>query len=90
MVTSTVTTATAPHRLEQRDGSGRRRQHRVLRARGQPRPRPRRHHQGLGAAHLEITGHDADGTPFDIKVTDRYASDYDITCESAWEIADFT
>jgi len=36
-----------------------------------------------------ITGHDQDGTPFNLQVTDRYASDYDITYESAWDLADF-
>ena len=36
-----------------------------------------------------ITGTDTDGTPFDLAVTDRYASDYDITYESAWDLADF-
>lgn len=37
-----------------------------------------------------ITGRQgADDTPFSLEVTDRYASNYDITYESAWELADF-
>lgn len=36
-----------------------------------------------------INGHEEDGTPFILSVTDRYASDYDITFDSAYEIADF-
>ncbi|MCW2791667.1 MAG: hypothetical protein JWO76_765 [Nocardioides sp.] len=36
-----------------------------------------------------ITGHEGDGSPFTISVTDRYASDYDITFDSAYELADF-
>ena len=38
----------------------------------------------------EVTGQDADGTPFDITIADRYASDYDITWDAGWEVADFT
>ena len=36
-----------------------------------------------------ITGHDQDGTPFNLQVTDRYASNYDISYESTWDLADF-
>jgi hypothetical protein len=36
-----------------------------------------------------ITGHDEDATPFSLAVTDRYASDYDITFDSSYEVADF-
>lgn len=36
-----------------------------------------------------ITGTDVDGTPFSLAVTDRYASDNDITFESAFDLADF-
>ena len=36
-----------------------------------------------------INGHQEGGSPFALSVTDRYASDYDITFESAYEIADF-
>jgi hypothetical protein len=36
-----------------------------------------------------ITGHDAAGEPFSLSVVDRYASDFDISFESAWELADF-
>lgn len=35
-----------------------------------------------------ITGTDADGEPFELGMTDRYASTYDITFESPWELAD--
>ena len=38
----------------------------------------------------DIKGHDAHGTSFDLPVTDRYVSDYDITWEAGWELADFT
>jgi len=31
----------------------------------------------------------ADDAPFSLQVTDRYASNWDITYESAWELADF-
>lgn len=37
-----------------------------------------------------ITGtQGADHTPYSLAVTDRYASNYDISYESAWELADF-
>ncbi len=36
-----------------------------------------------------VTGHDRDGSAFDLQVTDRYASNYDITFDSAFELADF-
>ena len=35
-----------------------------------------------------INGHDG-ADPFSISVTDRFASDFDISFESAWELADF-
>lgn len=35
-----------------------------------------------------ITGTDADGTPFTLTHEDRFASNYDITFESPWELAD--
>ncbi|MBB6625772.1 hypothetical protein H5V45_00430 [Nocardioides sp. KIGAM211] len=37
-----------------------------------------------------INGHQADGSTFSLPVTDRYASDYDITFESSYDLADFT
>jgi hypothetical protein len=36
-----------------------------------------------------IDGHGADGTPFQIRVTDRYVSGNDITVDSSFELADF-
>ncbi|HEU4810648.1 MAG TPA: hypothetical protein VFT00_00775 [Nocardioides sp.] len=36
-----------------------------------------------------INGHQADGSTFSLVVTDRYASDFDITFDSAFELADF-
>ena len=36
----------------------------------------------------EITGTDEAGDPFELSFTDAYASEYDITYESAWELAD--
>ena len=36
-----------------------------------------------------IAGRGADGSPFELAVTDRYASDYDITIDAVWELADF-
>lgn len=35
-----------------------------------------------------ITGTDADGEAFSLGMTDRYVSNYDITYESPWEVAD--
>ena len=35
-----------------------------------------------------ITGTDADGQPFDIELTDRYTSRYDIAFEGIWDISD--
>ncbi|MFC4785129.1 hypothetical protein ACT8ZV_11665 [Nocardioides sp. MAHUQ-72] len=37
----------------------------------------------------QITGHDRDGSAFDLSVTDRFVSNYDITFDSAFELADF-
>ena len=54
--------------------------HHVLRARRQPRPgRRRRSWSAPSLLTWTITGHDEDGTPFSLTVTDRYASDCDIT-----------
>ncbi|MGZ4497057.1 MAG: hypothetical protein ACXVWZ_06200 [Nocardioides sp.] len=36
-----------------------------------------------------ITGHDASGAPFSLSTTDRFASDYDISFDSSFEVADF-
>jgi hypothetical protein len=36
-----------------------------------------------------VTGHELDGTPFNLQVTDRFVSNYDITYEAAWDLADF-
>ena len=36
-----------------------------------------------------IAGHEQDGTPFVLSVTDRFASDFDITFESSFDLADF-
>jgi hypothetical protein len=36
-----------------------------------------------------INGHDGDGSSFALDVTDRYASDYDITYDASYEVADF-
>lgn len=37
-----------------------------------------------------VDGHEADGSTFSLPVTDRYASDYDITFDSSFDLADFT
>jgi hypothetical protein len=36
-----------------------------------------------------INGHEEDGSTFSLAVTDRFASDYDITFAAAWDLADF-
>ena len=36
-----------------------------------------------------ISGHDGSGTPFSLPVTDRFASDYDISFDAVWDLADF-
>lgn len=36
-----------------------------------------------------IAGHENDGSPFELAVTDRFVSDYDITFSAVWDLADF-
>lgn len=36
-----------------------------------------------------INGHEDDGTPFELSVTNRFVSNYDITFDSAYQLADF-
>lgn len=43
---------------------------------------------GSEEASFAITGTDADGQPFDIEFGDRYTSNFDISFESIWDVAD--
>lgn len=45
--------------------------------------------KGSGLLSWTINGHQDDGTPFSFSVSDRYASDYDISFESSFDLADF-